>query len=161
MNKVSDAKKLLAGASSFFQGLKHRTESQEEGLGEEHFMEDWRNEHKRAFMYSGCKDDQTSADASISGEHVGAMSWAFLQTMKTNPNQSYLQVRSTLPSSFFFGNPFRAGTEWDWKLWRLSILTISTTQVLQNTRQVLKDRYEQVPQLSVGYEMDLNEPLTI
>lgn len=73
-------------------------------------MEDWRNEHKRAFMYSGCKDDQTSADASISGEHVGAMSWAFLQTMKTNPNQSYLQVRSTLPSSFFFlAIPFEQG----------------------------------------------------
>ena len=92
MSKVNDAKQLLAGASSFFQGLKHRTESQEEGLGEEHFMEDWRSEHKRVFMYSGCKDDQTSADASISGEHVGAMSWAFLQNMKHNPNQSYLQV---------------------------------------------------------------------
>jgi len=97
MNKVNDAKQLLAGASSFFQGLKHRTEPQEEGLGEEHFVEDWRNEHKRVFMYSGCKDDQTSADASISGEHVGAMSWAFLQNMKMNPNQSYLQVRIVAP----------------------------------------------------------------
>jgi len=101
MNKVKDAKQLLAGATSFFQGLKHRTEPQEEGLGEEHFQEDWRSEHKRVFMYSGCKDDQTSADASISGEHVGAMSWAFLQNMKTNPNQSYLQGRLTSPFAFF------------------------------------------------------------
>lgn len=94
MNKVQDAKQLLAGATSFFQGLKHRAEPREEGLGEEHFQEDWRSEQKRVFMYSGCKDDQTSADASISGEHVGAMSWAFLQNMKANPNQSYLQVRT-------------------------------------------------------------------
>ena len=90
-NKVNDAKVLLAGAQSFFKGFRHRDE-QEEGLGEEHFVEDWNKENKRVWMYSGCKDDQTSADASISGEHVGAMSWAFLQTMRRNPNQSYIQV---------------------------------------------------------------------
>ncbi|MCJ1400792.1 hypothetical protein MMC11_004000 [Xylographa trunciseda] len=93
MNKVNDAKQLLAGAQSFFQGLKHRGEPQEEGLGEEHFVEDWKDEHKRVFMYSGCKDDQTSADASIAGEHVGAMSWSFLQVMQSNPNPSYVEVR--------------------------------------------------------------------
>ena len=65
---MNDAKVLLAGAHSFFSGLKHRGEPVREGLGEEHFVEDWRDEHKRAFMYSGCKDDQTSADADISGE---------------------------------------------------------------------------------------------
>ncbi len=90
--KVDDAKMLLAGAQSFFQGLKHRGAAQEEGIGEEHFQEDWRNEHKQVCMYSGCKDDQTSADASISGSHVGAMSWALLQTLQGNPNQTYLEV---------------------------------------------------------------------
>ena len=34
-------------------------------------------------------------------------------------------------------------------------------QVLQNTRAVLKNRYQQVPQLSVGLQMDLNQPLRI
>ena len=94
--KVNDAKQLFAGAQSFFQGLKHRGEPQQEGLGEEHFVEDWKDEHKRVFMYSGCRDDQTSADANIAGEHVGAMSWAFLQVMRSNPNQSYLSVSSFL-----------------------------------------------------------------
>src|SRR6266700_427716 len=49
------------------------------GHGEEHFVEDWKGEKKHVFMYSGCRDDQTSADATITGSHVGAMSWAFLQ----------------------------------------------------------------------------------
>lgn len=45
------------------------------------------------FMYSGCRDDQTSADASIQGSRVGAMSWAFLECMKEwGTGQSYLQV---------------------------------------------------------------------
>ncbi|MCJ1433680.1 hypothetical protein MMC27_003044 [Xylographa pallens] len=124
MSKVNDAKQLLAGAQSFFQGFKHRGEPQQEGLGEEHFVEDWKDEHKRVFMYSGCQDDQTSADASIGGEHVGAMSWSFLQVMQSNPNPSYVEV-------------------------------------LQNTRQLLKQKYQQVPQLSVGDKVDINQPLYI
>ena len=93
MNKVNDAKQLFAGAQSLFSSFKHHGEPQQEGLGEEHFVEDWKNEHKNVTMYSGCKDDQTSADANIAGEHVGAMSWAFLQVMQSSPNQSYLEVR--------------------------------------------------------------------
>lgn len=61
----------------------------------------------------------------IAGSHVGAMSWAFLESMKQfGTRQSYIQV-------------------------------------LQNTRQILKGRYEQVPQLSVGYEQDLNYQIRI
>jgi len=120
--KVSQAKELLAGAQSLFNSLRHQSEPHEEGLGEEHFVEDWKSEHKRVFMYSGCRDDQTSADATIGGGHVGAMSWAFLETMKNSDgNQTYIEI-------------------------------------LQNTRGMLKRKYEQIPQLSVGYEMDLNQP---
>lgn len=36
---------------------------------------------------------QTSADANISGQATGAMTWAFLETMKQNANPSYAQVR--------------------------------------------------------------------
>lgn len=74
-------------------------------------------------MFSGCRDDQTSADANIAGSFVGAMSWSFLESMRRFGNQTYLQI-------------------------------------LQNTRGLLKaSRYSQVPQLSVGTVMDLNQPL--
>lgn len=82
--QLDDARQLLAGATDFFRGLKHMGEQRhhETGLESERFGHDWTTEHKFVTMFSGCKDDQTSADASISGSHVGAMSWAFLECMK-------------------------------------------------------------------------------
>lgn len=127
MNSIGQAKSLLAGATSFFKGLTHKEEIGANGLGHAgNFEEEYRSEGPKAvWMYSGCKDDQTSADASIAGSHVGAMSWAFLECMKRGGvNQSYVQV-------------------------------------LQNTRQILSDRYQQIPQLSVGYEQDLNYQIRI
>lgn len=94
VNKVQEAKQLYAGARTFFRSLQHGQEQQQEGLGEEHFAEDWKSERKLVTMFSGCRDDQTSTDASISGQPCGAMSWAFLQVMKHNQNPSYLQVRT-------------------------------------------------------------------
>ncbi|KAF2263513.1 hypothetical protein CC78DRAFT_533939 [Lojkania enalia] len=47
-------------------------------------------------MWSGSKDTQTSADASISGEATGAMSWAFITSLKKNPNQSYVQLLNSI-----------------------------------------------------------------
>ena len=91
-DKVNDAKQLYAGAQAFFKSFQHQGQEQEEGLGEEHFMEDWAHEGKSVFMFSGCKDDQTSADASIGGSHVGAMSWALLETLYSDPTLSYVQV---------------------------------------------------------------------
>lgn len=95
-SKINDAKALFAGAQSFFSGLKHRGEHQEEGLGEEHFQEDWAHEGRSVFMFSGCRDDQTSADANIAGSHVGAMSWALLETLYSRPGQSYVEVCASL-----------------------------------------------------------------
>ncbi|KAI7889374.1 peptidase C14, caspase domain-containing protein [Mucor mucedo] len=40
-------------------------------------------------MFSGCKDDQTSADAQEAGKATGAMSYAFTKTLRKNPDQSY------------------------------------------------------------------------
>lgn len=45
---------------------------------------------------SGCKDDQTSADASEGGQSTGAMSWSFIKVMKDNPNQSYLSLLNNM-----------------------------------------------------------------
>ena len=80
MEKVAGAKQLFSEAQSLFKSFQHRGEQQEEGVDEEHFVEDWKSEHKFATMFSGCRDDQTSADANIGGQGVGAMSWAFLET---------------------------------------------------------------------------------
>jgi hypothetical protein len=47
-------------------------------------------------MWSGSKDTQTSADASIAGEATGAMSWAFISALKKNPQQSYVQLLNSI-----------------------------------------------------------------
>lgn len=44
-------------------------------------------------QFSGCRDDQTSADASIGGEATGAMSWSLIEAFNKNGlNQSYVQL---------------------------------------------------------------------
>ncbi|KAK5166993.1 uncharacterized protein LTR77_007722 [Saxophila tyrrhenica] len=123
---VPEARNLLAGAQSFFKGMSHQGGEDEDGLAAQDFAEQYEHEKKKnVWMYSGCEDDQTSADATIKGSHVGAMSYAFLETMKKHgPKQSYIDV-------------------------------------LANTRAVLQGKYTQVPQLSVGYEQDLNYEIHI
>lgn len=103
LQNVGEAAQLLGGAKDFFQSLRHQfteddggnTGSQTGLAAESDFGEDWAREGKSVFMFSGCKDEQTSADAFIAGKHVGAMSWAFLETMKrdTNWNFSFIDVR--------------------------------------------------------------------
>ncbi|KAF2822487.1 peptidase C14 [Ophiobolus disseminans] len=119
-DKVGEAKQLLAGASSFFKGLRHMGEQEEEGLNEGEFAGQYGSEQKMVTMFSGCRDDQTSADAHIEGEATGAMTWAFLETMKNAENPSYAQT-------------------------------------LQMTRQLLdQSNYTQIPQLSSGLDIDLD-----
>jgi hypothetical protein len=43
----------------------------------------------RVVMISGCRDDQTSADAYISGEYRGAMTTSFINTINNSSNASY------------------------------------------------------------------------
>ncbi|KAL2133272.1 hypothetical protein VTI74DRAFT_2615 [Chaetomium olivicolor] len=47
-------------------------------------------------MWSGSKDDQTSADATIASQATGAMSWAFISALKQNPQQSYVQLLNSI-----------------------------------------------------------------
>ncbi|KFY55617.1 hypothetical protein V496_06939 [Pseudogymnoascus sp. VKM F-4515 (FW-2607)] len=47
-------------------------------------------------MWSGSKDDQTSADATIASQATGAMSWAFISAMTANPQQSYTQLLNSI-----------------------------------------------------------------
>lgn len=92
-NKLAEAKDLYAGATSFFRSFHHRDQSRPDGLGQDESYASYAAEHKMVTMFSGCRDDQTSADARINGTSEGAMSWAFLETMKRMHGQaSYLQV---------------------------------------------------------------------
>ncbi|KAI7857406.1 peptidase C14, caspase domain-containing protein [Circinella umbellata] len=72
-------------------------------------------------MFSGCKDDQTSADAQEAGKSTGAMSYAFTTTLRENPNQSYQQL-------------------------------------LNSVRDILREKYEQRPQLSSSHPIDVDLP---
>eukprot|EP00051_Salpingoeca_urceolata_P017117 m.230983 g.230983 ORF g.230983 m.230983 type:complete len:592 (-) comp18863_c0_seq4:1165-2940(-) len=47
-------------------------------------------------QFSGCRDEQTSADATIGGQATGAMSWAFREAFSRNPNMTYTQLLGTL-----------------------------------------------------------------
>ncbi|EED22794.1 conserved hypothetical protein [Talaromyces stipitatus ATCC 10500] len=124
MDRLDDARSFVAEAATFFHSLHHQPEeADEQGLVDEGFHENWRNEAKDAWMFSGCADGQTSADTSIRGRATGAMSWAFMNVMRENPQQSYLDV-------------------------------------LANTRYLIQQHYSQIPQLSVGGEYDLSQPVS-
>ncbi|KAJ2979701.1 hypothetical protein NUW58_g7137 [Xylaria curta] len=47
-------------------------------------------------MWSGSKDDQTSADATIASQATGAMSWAFVKALKQDPKQSYVELLNSI-----------------------------------------------------------------
>lgn len=70
-------------------------------------------------MVSGCKDSQTSADATEGGFNTGAASYSFIEVLAGNPNQSYLSL-------------------------------------LNNMRDVMRQKYSQKPQLSCSHPLDTN-----
>jgi len=47
-------------------------------------------------MFSGCKDVQTSADASIQGQSTGALTHALCKSLNANPRQTYLQLMGSV-----------------------------------------------------------------
>lgn len=47
---------------------------------------------QRHVLISGCRDDQTSADAHINNKFQGAFTWALTKAIKENPNASYREI---------------------------------------------------------------------
>ena len=44
-------------------------------------------------QFSGCRDEQTSADANIDGQHTGAMSWALISSLEEHGlDQTYTEL---------------------------------------------------------------------
>lgn len=132
IEKIHDVQSLVGRGTSLLHKFTHpETPSDESGLADENFIEDWRNEGKDVWMFSGCADDQTSADTSMQGlatgkqylgfplgwlsifgcvcinGGLGAMSWAFINTMRSNPRQSYIQVQTPRESSLRYTDPNR------------------------------------------------------
>ncbi|KAF2758227.1 hypothetical protein EJ05DRAFT_381412 [Pseudovirgaria hyperparasitica] len=66
--------------------------------GDDVFQKNMRTKTSPAdvIMWSGSKDDQTSADATIASQATGAMSYAFISALKKNPNQSYVQLLNSI-----------------------------------------------------------------
>jgi hypothetical protein len=52
-------------------------------------------------QFSGCLDNQTSADATIGGQPTGAMSWAFLQVMSSRRQLTLTQLLQELRSKLY------------------------------------------------------------
>ncbi|KAI4851298.1 hypothetical protein E4T44_02216 [Aureobasidium sp. EXF-8845] len=93
-------------------------------------------------MFSGCRDEETSADAQINGVSEGAMSWAFLEAMKSHGDPTYKEALH---------------------LTRALLKASEYTQVLHVIPLLLStltDR-RKVPQLCVGCEMDSDQRLII
>ena len=49
-----------------------------------------------AVYLSPAADKSSRQDAQINGEATGAMSWAFIQALKKNPQQSYVQLLNSI-----------------------------------------------------------------
>jgi hypothetical protein len=55
-------------------------------------------------MISGCKDNQTSADAYINSNFQGAMTWSFLEAVNKNPNLTWRDLITSMRSSLKVSN---------------------------------------------------------
>lgn len=56
-------------------------------------------------QFSGCRDDQTSADACIGGEATGVMSWSFIKSFEVyGYNQTYVQLLNNTRTQLKKGN---------------------------------------------------------
>ena len=74
-----------------------------------------RNQETKGNIYfiSGCRDEQTSADAYINRKFQGAMTWSFLESLKTNNKLSWkellLKMRTLLKNHFTQVPQFSSG----------------------------------------------------
>lgn len=72
MKKVQDVQSLIGRGTSLFHHLTNpQAPFDEDELADGNLVEDLRNEGKDVWMFSGCADDQTSADTSMQGLATG------------------------------------------------------------------------------------------
>ena len=69
LDREARARDLYAGATSFLRSLRHNR--QLTGVVADDFAHEWEYERKTVTMFSGCRDEETSADAQINGVSEG------------------------------------------------------------------------------------------
>jgi len=69
-----------------------RSRSFNKKLSKRKLVEKTQKETQKIILLSGCKDNQTSADAYINGKYNGALSWAVYTVLNNNPNISYIDL---------------------------------------------------------------------
>ncbi|KAG9025716.1 Ca(2+)-dependent cysteine protease [Tulasnella sp. JGI-2019a] len=77
---------MLKGATALFGAASGKQNKAEE------FSRRTKSSPADVISWSGCKDSQTSADTQVAGKGTGAMSWAFMESLNRNPQQSYQQL---------------------------------------------------------------------
>ncbi|KAI9322546.1 peptidase C14, caspase domain-containing protein [Dichotomocladium elegans] len=100
----SAGKGILSAGVAYARGDKQRAREALKDLGYRLILTRFKEAcNRRSFcspadivMFSGCKDDQTSADDQRSGKATGAMSYAFITALRNNPNQSYRELLNNL-----------------------------------------------------------------
>lgn len=88
---------LISGASGLFKKV---TSS---GGGNQEMVKQMKTAPADVICWTGCKDSQTSADASIGGQGQGAMSFAFRNALLKNPQQSYIQLLNSIREEMLQG----------------------------------------------------------
>ncbi|KAK6456705.1 caspase domain-containing protein [Scheffersomyces xylosifermentans] len=84
----------IGGAISSLTGLVKKVARS--GGGNQEQIRQMKTSPADVISISGCKDDQTSADAKENGRATGAMSWAFIKVLTELPNQSYLSLLNNM-----------------------------------------------------------------
>lgn len=56
---------------------------------------------QRHILLSGCKDNQTSADATIDGKPQGALTWAVTSVIRSNPNITWTELHAAVLKKLF------------------------------------------------------------
>ncbi|KAJ3029059.1 UNVERIFIED_CONTAM: hypothetical protein HDU68_000272 [Siphonaria sp. JEL0065] len=102
MGKLNDAKRLFEEAKTLAAAFGGK-EGNESGYKEEGFNEN-SGAPKLVFCLSGCRDEQTSADAEFNGKASGALTYAILKALEANMNLSYqellVQLREFMKGEF-------------------------------------------------------------
>lgn len=102
-------------------------------------VKQFKSSESDVIMFSGCKDNQTSADAMENGASTGAMSYAFTSKLIYHLHFSCDYTNNHVNIAVLRQNQ-----------------QLTYLQLLNAVRDILKSKYSQRPQLSASHPIDVN-----